>query len=572
MKKTIIFSFLATFLMMSAFPVIDYGQEYEAPPVEISKEKVRYKDNIYYSHVVKEKQTLYSICKAYHVTQQEIFDANPTLHLETEGLKKNQILLIPVKPEAGQSEQPAQEPAESRSINETKPSEPEVAQDKAQPSQDEYFFHRVKWYEDLGSIARKYNVSEQSIMNINGMTNRKVKRRQMLKIPNDWKKWDSGDVASTAESEQAIEPSEPVESEDEENDEGSLTEFLVSTGRHDVHAAILMPFNAVRSTDRQLVLDFYSGALLAARDLGKQGIDIELSVYDFARGSIPDIFDSNDFILGPITRTEISRAATASDGRSWIISPADRTVEMLADSMRNIIQAPTSTNYQIIDAVNWLKSDVRSQDKVILISHRGTAGSQESILEKAMEESGIHYSLISVNVLEAGQLNGRLSSYLSGEGTTRVIAASESESFMNQVVKSLYILAMSGKDIVLYSNARIRTFETIETKQLHGVKLHASVATEVDYGSKEVQDFTIAYRSVYNAEPSHFSFQGYDLMRQFSMLVSRYGKRWPRAIDNVRMNGLQSDFDYIHNPSGSYSNIATRRVVYSPDYSIMVVR
>lgn len=82
---------------MAASAAISKAQEYQAPKVEISKEKVRYHGTTYYSHIVKEKQTIYSICKAYNVTQQELFDANPTLHLDTEGLKKNQILLIPIK-------------------------------------------------------------------------------------------------------------------------------------------------------------------------------------------------------------------------------------------------------------------------------------------------------------------------------------------------------------------------------------------------------------------------------------------------------------------------------------------
>ena len=80
------------------------AQEYTQTPVTISKEKVRGSDgNVYYSHVVLDKQTLFSISKAYGVTIEEIYDANPAANLRTEGLKKNAIILIPVQSSAPQA-------------------------------------------------------------------------------------------------------------------------------------------------------------------------------------------------------------------------------------------------------------------------------------------------------------------------------------------------------------------------------------------------------------------------------------------------------------------------------------
>ena len=41
------------------------AQEYQNTPVTVSTEKVRNNGQVFYSHIVLEKQTLYSICKAY---------------------------------------------------------------------------------------------------------------------------------------------------------------------------------------------------------------------------------------------------------------------------------------------------------------------------------------------------------------------------------------------------------------------------------------------------------------------------------------------------------------------------
>ena len=93
MNRRILFIFLAISCLL-AFSTTAEGQ-YPQVPVSISTEKVKIGGKVFYSHIVLEKQTLYSISKAYGVTVQEIYDANPSL--QTEGLKKNAIILIPVK-------------------------------------------------------------------------------------------------------------------------------------------------------------------------------------------------------------------------------------------------------------------------------------------------------------------------------------------------------------------------------------------------------------------------------------------------------------------------------------------
>ena len=55
------------------------AQEYVSTPVEISKEKVRVEGKVCYSHIVLEKQTLYSIGKAYGVSVEDSYRFNPSL-------------------------------------------------------------------------------------------------------------------------------------------------------------------------------------------------------------------------------------------------------------------------------------------------------------------------------------------------------------------------------------------------------------------------------------------------------------------------------------------------------------
>ena len=74
-----------------ATPSVSRAQQYEAVPVTISKEKVKVDGVICYSHVVREKQTLYSICKVYQVSPEDIYKYNPGI--KENGLRKNTILI-----------------------------------------------------------------------------------------------------------------------------------------------------------------------------------------------------------------------------------------------------------------------------------------------------------------------------------------------------------------------------------------------------------------------------------------------------------------------------------------------
>ena len=65
--------------LVSAVPAEMNAQEYVSTPVTVSKEKVRVDGKICYSHVVREKQTLFSIAKAYNVTIDDIYAFNPSL-------------------------------------------------------------------------------------------------------------------------------------------------------------------------------------------------------------------------------------------------------------------------------------------------------------------------------------------------------------------------------------------------------------------------------------------------------------------------------------------------------------
>ena len=90
---------IATAFLLAAAPL---GAQtiFQPAEVTISTEVITIDGKNYFSHVVRERQTLYSIGKAYGVSSLDIIDLNPSLNLDTRPIKAGDVLLIPVTEKA----------------------------------------------------------------------------------------------------------------------------------------------------------------------------------------------------------------------------------------------------------------------------------------------------------------------------------------------------------------------------------------------------------------------------------------------------------------------------------------
>lgn len=506
------------------------AQEYTPVPVTISKEKVKVDGRIYYSHIVLERQTLYSICKAYGVTLEQLYEANPAL--KENGLKKNAIILIPAADV-------------KKSVS-----------DRKLPK--DYIIHTVKWYEDLDVIAGKYGVTVEAIMNANGLTGRKLSRRQKLRIP-------MGPVLHTA-------AADSVSVAD--TSAGNTTPAVVADKKKDkLNAVLLMPFNASGEKPRTGSIDFYCGMLMAVKQIGDSGISIDLSVYDIDGGlpSAGDKIGESDIIIGPVSASSLSDVMAICPINSGIVSPLDHKAEYLAGNHSNFIQAPTSTLVLYEDLARWIKEERKdTSERVVVIYEKGSRKIEEmAAMNTILEKDGIPFSSFSYSILEGRDIQEPLMGMMSMTAPNRVLVMSESEAFVNDVVRNLNLLIHSEYDIVLYGPSKIRSFETIEVDNLHNTGLHTSVAYFVDYESQKVKDFVKKYRALYNTEPTPYAFQGYDIASYFLGMCTKYGEDWERHLETDVESLLQADFKFVKaGEKGGFVNTGARRIVYGPDYTI----
>lgn len=525
-----------------------WAQDYVAPPVSISKDKVKIDGEVFYSHVVLERQTLYSICKAYHVSFEDIYKYNPSV--EEYGLRKNDIIIIPVVeiPEQAPVHRPsAQTPSETtvtpRSVN------GEIR-------------HAVKWYEDLATIAAKYGVSENLIMLANGMEDNRIRNNQVLLIP---------DADATEEDFAAKENEEELA---QTTDSTEVDEWSAYASKR-VDATLILPFKANGTSGSKNNMDLYSGVLLAMKEITDKGIDMHLNVYDITAGAdkLPaDVLKGSDIIIGPVSTTEINSVMPIVDGECPVVSPLEPKVESLVPQYRNLIQAPSTRHSQFTDIANWLKEEAQEEDRIIVISEKG--GNYEDLgiqLQTIIERNQIEFTPFVYNIREARGIQSRLEAIMTKSGVNRVVLASENEAFVNDAVRNLSLIAHHKFKVVLYSPSKVRTFETVEVENLHNTSLHTSLAYNIDYDNYRARSFILRYRALFKTEPTQYAYLGYDLTKYFIGLILKYDDEWINHLTEEEATLIQSRFKFETNGYGGYINKGIRRVIFEKGYQIEVV-
>ena len=570
-KTQIIYPAIMSIALLSLISGQLMAQEYVTTPVAVSKEKIKTADGkICYSHIVLEKQTLFSIAKAYEVTVDDIYDYNPSLK-ET-GLKKNSIILIPSKEALDPVHEvaPAKTQEQATEISETSHTEVSPVLKKNRQKT-----HVRKWYEDLDTIAEKYGVSVEAIMVANNLTGRKLENRQKLIIP------DTDEIIKQADAVEkvvvnAIDSTKAealTEANDTTADADNWPQWLFRPkNKEEVNMTVILPLKAGEENLSRNNMDFYSGLLLAVKDLAEEGVSTQLNIYDSTDPSHPvtiDDLEKSDFIIGPVSSGDLKRMMDSIPVTSTIISPLDQRAEALAYINQNFVQVPTPHRTQYEDIMSWIKEDLTDSCKVFVITEKGARETDATrLMKEVVDSSHIEYIPFSYNILEGRDVTEPLIEMMSPENVNRVFIASESEAFVNDVVRNLNILVYRKLNITLYAPAKIRTFETIEVENLHNTNLHISLAYNIDYDSPSVQDFIMKYRGLYMTEPSQFAYQGYDTAKYFISLCNKYGKDWHKRINTSEQEMLQSSFNFHKAEEGGYVNRGVRRLVYGSKWTI----
>ena len=554
----------AIVLIMAAAPTLALSQV----KITISDQIVSVKGEKMYVHNVNKGETIYSICKAYNITADELQRLNPII---SDGLKAGQLLYIPVKYlQTAKAEEP----------EETQPDQPQQQEPQG------YITHKVKWYEDLDEIAEKYGVTPEEILAFNNIKKkRKVKTGMELMIP--LKQKTEPYIVETDPSQNTVDPDNPQTNPDvvEETDTTTTPEYTydnytmpeVDKTKTRV-VTLLLPLNSEGKANGNY-MDFYSGALMALEQIKRDGGNIHLNVIDYASADLASIAESDkvvdaDMLIGPIRYDALKEfVGVANRLRIPLISPLDAAADSLLEESPYLFQAALSKKRQAEAMAEMIAEKYRTfqNPNIILVyNSESSMGSQGEMLKTALEERGLY-------VDNAGGI-GALA-HMRRDRENIVVILTTAESYAAEALRNLDIKMIPPEKVFLFANSRWKTFETLDMNLYFKYNLQICMPYNVDLDRDEVKQFIRRYRSLYKREPSANAFSGFDIVYLFcrnSVLGMREFAENPfnaTASDFMQNNLLQHNmlqqkFKFVKSPGGGWFNTAATQVSFNPDYTI----
>ncbi len=513
MKKTILSTFFWLFIILLQ-PV--FSQEKSDKIVEIDGKK-------YYLHTVQKRESLYSISKTYKVDVRKIRAANNM----TQGLVVGSTIKIPLKDER-------------------------------------FTYHTVKKKQTLYSISRKYGMAVERILKYNPRARQGIEVGQELRIPNS-------EFEVTADTE--IDYNEDLTTSDTIDVPGdipSVIEYVESPCRDYVYEgesfkiALLLPLfldnNHIRWKDSEkkeniifyknskYFLEFYQGVLLALDSLRKNGVNADVYVYDTEKDSLKitsilqqEEMPEMDLIIGPVYPENLKIAADFANSHNInIVSPLAAQKDLLYNYGR-LFQVNASMETRVQKVAVFLNN---VPNKNIIIIHHNTNYEKKviSYYKKYLKHPLLDSVPIKYVNFKTDRYLQSLRRYLKHDSANVVIVPSEQRIFTTDMVTRLNTWADRYNLTVIGTSAWER-YPNIELDYYHTLKIHYHSTAFVDYERSRIKHFIRKYRSIYHEDPSHYSFQGYDVMHYFLTTLKKYGPQFQACIDS-NYEGLQCDFKF----------------------------
>ena len=210
-------------------------------------------------HTIQSGETLYGLSQKYKVSVKSILNANPGLN--EKNFRFGQVVNIP-------KDDAANAPAEGGATAQT-PTQPQTQQGIPGPVQSRCKeMHKVERKETVYSIARKYGITEQELLEANPEISdaKKLKKGKLLCIP-------YGKAQSAVETKEEKAPTNA-----ELFDQNKVADQKINV----IKAAVVLPLvpGEQGKAESARMVEYYQGFLMAVDSLKRTGVSIDLYTYD----------------------------------------------------------------------------------------------------------------------------------------------------------------------------------------------------------------------------------------------------------------------------------------------------
>lgn len=515
-------------------------------------------------HKVLPGETLWSIAKVYGIRLPTIKAYNK---LSTNELSESQLLLIPnIQADTSNMVQPLFKHVDHPMLKKC----------------DTLIIHKVKKKETLYSISKKYTVGLDQIIKNNPILNEfGLKKDQELKI--------------ILRIKDCIEDSV-------ENKNDSLDLFLGSIyDQKTLRISLVLPFftnksdsiivNCPENTNCTIdkisenSFQIYNGVKIALRDLKELGYNLELNVFDskYDTNTIKEIFQdtlfkSSNLIIGPLYSKNIKMMRVFSkNSHIPMISPYNIPSQALFN-YPDLFKIQPSRSTQSKEMAIYIKNS-KDDYNILLLSDVEDNKSKVygNIFSDAFNDTIylIKDSLKEVDsilptLLKRGDDWSHLLDKLSKKKSNLIIITSNQVPFLTYAFNKIIEFSNSQEhyksDFEIFGFEDIYRIKTIDVIYKNKFNLHFVSKGIPDLNSNRIAEFKDKYRDFLSAEPTKYSYLGYDIVKSIFMKI------YPDKLNSESYyQGLLNDVFYNRIDLGSGSENSLVNFYRIEDYNLIQI-
>ena len=513
-------------------------------------------------HEVVPKETLYSIVKSFNVTSEDLYENNP--FLKESGLRIGQVIRIPLSVDDSElmakeaNTQPYLVKAKETkysiskkfgiSIGYLEELNPKIAENGLQIDDviivpieamesvnDEFLSYEVQKLETMYSLTRKFGITEKEMLALNPEVSEGIKEGMLIKVPN------------------MLISDKPL--------------FIDNIPENTkLKIAMMLPFKSRRDSldfaaDRLLNIttDFYFGALLALDSLKKEGLSVQMKVFDTENNKqvsrrISDQVELQEFdaVIGPLFLANVKPVSdNLKYGKPLIISPISTKDHSYIDN-KKLVQERASLANQTEEMMDFIKANYENQDLIVIKNE--SQRSQEQY-DRIIADLRALNPEKEVKTLEPkdGYINPDefrvFRDTLERNIVNWFFITDNDPAYLGDVFNNLGVFP-EADSLVVFGFEKDRNFEKIDNNFLARVHFHYPSNTFIDYNSPAYKNFEAMYRRKYYGRPSSFAVEGFDVTYD---LLQRLANS-PEIIDQGVSERIGTKYDFIENTSGGIIN------------------
>ncbi len=607
---------LVNILLLIVLPVFYLSAQND---VVISTEKVIIDGHKYYMHTVEQGQTLFSICKIYKVSEEEIISLNS--EIINKNLKLGQVLKIPVLAEIGKDGKyiihtiksgdtlyslcrkygitedefyvinPDIKKNKALKIGKEVKFPVNVIEDKVQEEASDtvkYYYHLIEKGETVYSLTKKYNVTKDELVEANtDFDGTLLLVGDILRIPKK---------TNIVLTEQQL----LIDSLANINFTPGDTILIVKNNcdqkswfknGKEFEIVLLLPFEtganmrnlynqATSNRDQRMylitekIISFYSGCLMAFDRFKTYDVKIDVKVYDISKDNniLASLIESHklenaDLIIGPAFRSQVDYLNTnLKNDKAVILLPFVDDIEILEKYPNNIMLRPGTG--MVIDAVAELASLNPTGNYLVI---QGTTADQIKIATQyhdalvAKLGSNEHVKIVRFG----GKDLAGVKTLVQKDRENFFILPFNTETSVTNIFLDLFPL--KDYDITLIADPSVLDYETIDPSYYSKVKFSFYTGVNINYSDEETKKLVAAYHDDFLCEPDEFTFMAYDAVSYFVLKLLRHGTGFANCIESDSINnGITGTQEYCAKPNfsdNSYSNKTVYIFSLQEDYS-----